>query len=152
MEDFNAFIMTAADTKELVANAKKLMAEMEAVKKTALEAIGKLADSLQELPDNPNIRRIPDTGCFVIRQATLVGGRLDPRYYDYKMQYGKVRDALLRRSPGKIGQWWRETRKKKFFRENKIRIDLHPDVIKALEPLLDAFLPGTPLIKPDPAV
>ena len=98
-----------------------------------------LAQQILALPDNPVIRRLDDSRCFVVRFRDL-GDCWSPFYHDFRAQYRAIVERISTLSPGAALAFLRYIANGGVFKRNGYKRPerLHPSVLKYLDTLLIA--------------
>lgn len=125
----------------------ELKKEMGNLHERAKSIVKILQDKIAELPDNPNIKRIGNSGTFTMKMSEVFktpSMNLSADYYDFKYQYKKIVEVLEHTEPGEVFN-----RLERICKEGKIEYvgtgihgstrnhhKLHPDVISHLKSFL----------------
>lgn len=121
------------------------------MKVTAMRIKTSLVEAINNLPDNPNIKRIEgNTNCFIVTMGEIIKSEnlnLDPGYYDFTYQYRHLIEKIDRVDILDLDTTMKniiETGKfslaagKNIHGQNTVNtIKLHPEVIKKLKSLLE---------------
>ncbi len=118
---------------------KELKKEMNSLHERAKAIVKALQDKISELPDNPNINRIGNSGAFSMNMSEIFktpSMNMSPDYYDFKYQYETLVKILGDTEPVKAFNKLEQICKDKGVKlQNKI-IKFHPDVISQIKTLL----------------
>jgi hypothetical protein len=119
---------------------RQLRAELARAARKMRRLVAVLIAKIEELPDNPRIRRVPGpASCFVMRSSDL-GSNWTPAHHDFNVQYRAVKAALLAVKPARVmGRLRTIIKTGQIVHSKKAgdKIVLHKDVIAHLRTLLD---------------
>jgi hypothetical protein len=126
---------------------KDLKQEMTNLHERAKAIVKALQDKISELPDNPNINRIGNSGAFSMNMSEIFKSptmNMCPDYYDFKYQYKTLVKILEHTEPGNVFNKLEQICKdgkidylgKGIHGQKKNNFQFHPDVISHLKTLL----------------
>ena len=114
--------------------------------KTELQSF--ITDSLNALPDNPNIQRI-NAQCFTMSSAFLSLRDFSAEYYDFRRTYRLLGEQVNSKPLEEMIPWLRQSLEQGYFRyanggKFPEKVNLHPDIVKAVNELLGKVLVKLP--------
>ena len=119
---------------------RQLRAELVKAARKMRRLVAALTTKIEELPDNPRIKRLPGpASCFVMRASDL-GNNWTPAHHDFQVQYRAIKAALQAVKPMRVmGRLRTIIRTGQIVGSKKMgdKIILHKDVIAHLKTLLD---------------
>lgn len=103
-----------------------------------------ITDSLNGLPDNPNIQRI-NSQCFTMSSGFLDLRDFSPEYYDFRRTYSLLAEQVNGKELEQMFPWLQQALEKGYFSyanggKYPAKINLHPDIVSALNDLLGKVL------------